>query len=64
MIGSSLFKLLTKFTSTESFMRYVQLIVQNSIVGEPKSPIVQKHTFFAPERYTAGFLYTDCLNSA
>ena len=34
------------------------------IVGEPKSRIVQKHTFFAPERYTAGFLYTDSLNSA
>ena len=26
------------------------------IVGEPKSRIVQKHTFFAPERYTAGIL--------
>ena len=35
-----------------------------SIVGEPKSRIVQKHTFFAPERYTAGILYTDSLNSA
>ena len=34
------------------------------IVGEPKSRIVQKHTFFAPERYTAGILYTDSLNSA
>ena len=34
------------------------------LVGEPKSPIVQKHTFFAPERYTAGILYTDSLNSA
>ena len=33
------------------------------LVGEPKSPIVQKHTFFAPERYTAGTLYTDSLNS-
>ena len=33
-------------------------------VGEPKSRIVQKHTFFAPERYTAGILYTDSLNSA
>ena len=34
------------------------------IVGEPKSPILQKHTFFAPKRYTAGILYTDSLNSA
>ena len=34
-----------------------------TIVGEPKSRIVQKHTFFAPERYTAGILYTDSLNS-
>ena len=34
------------------------------VVGEPKSRIVQKHTFFAPERYTAGNLYTDSLNSA
>ena len=34
------------------------------IVGEPKSRIVQKHTFFAPERYTAGILYTDSLNGA
>ena len=34
------------------------------IVGEPKSRIVQKHTFFAPERYTVGILYTDSLNSA
>ena len=34
------------------------------VVGEPKSRIVQKHTFFAPERYTAGILYTDSLNSA
>ena len=34
------------------------------IVGEPKSRIVQKHTFFASERYTAGILYTDSLNSA
>ena len=35
-----------------------------SLVGEPKSRIMQKHTFFAPERYTAGILYTDILNSA
>ena len=34
------------------------------VVGEPKSPIVQKHTFFAPVRYTAGILYTDSLKSA
>ena len=34
------------------------------IVGEPKSHIVQKHTFFAPERYTAGILYSDSLKSA
>ena len=33
------------------------------IVGEPKSRIVQKHTFFAPKRYMAGILYTDSLNS-
>ena len=41
------------------FIRYVYYIV-----GEPKSRIVQKHTFFAPERYTAGISYTDSLNSA
>ena len=34
------------------------------VVGEPKSHIVQKHKKFAPERYTAGFLYTDSLDSA
>ena len=34
------------------------------IVGELKSRIVQKHTFFAPERYTVGILYTDSLNGA
>ena len=34
------------------------------VAGEPKSRIVQKHTFFAPERYTTGILYTDSLNSA
>ena len=38
--------------------------ISNKIVGESKSPIVQKHTFFAPERYTAEILYTDSLNSA
>ena len=38
--------------------------MQHIIVGEPKSRIVQKHTFFAPKRYTAGILYTDSLNSA
>ena len=25
--------------------------------------VAQKHTFFAPERYTAGILYTDNLDS-
>ena len=30
----------------------------SEIVGEPKSRIVQKHTFFALERYTARILYT------
>ena len=34
------------------------------LVGEPKSRIVQKHIFFAPERYTAGILNTYSLNSA
>ena len=29
------------------------------IVGELKMYIVQKRKFFAPERYTAGFLLTD-----
>ena len=29
-----------------------------------KVAYVQKHTIFAPERYTAGILYTDSLNSA
>ena len=37
---------------------------KDPVVGEPKSHIVQKHTFLAPERYTAGILYTDSLNSA
>ena len=40
------------------------ILYNRYIVGEPKSRIVQKHTFFAPERYTAGILYTDSLNSA
>ena len=35
-----------------------------SFSREPKSCIVQKHKIFAPERYTADFLYTDGLNSA
>ena len=39
-------------------------VIDILIVGEPKSRIVQKHTFFAPERYTTGILYTDSLNSA
>ena len=34
------------------------------LAGEPKSRIVQKRTIFAPKRYTAGILYTECLNSA
>ena len=34
------------------------------VVGEPKSRIVQNTHFFAPERYTAGILYTDSLDSA
>ena len=34
------------------------------IVWEPKSHIVQKFRFFAPERYTSGFLHTDSPNSA
>ena len=34
------------------------------IVGEPKSRTVQKHTFFAPDRCIARYLYTDSLNSA
>ena len=37
--------------------------VIDPIVGEPKWRILQKHTFFAPERYTVGILYTDSLNS-
>ena len=43
---------------------YFQCQIHVYIVGEPKSRIVQKHTFFAPERYTAGILCTDRLNSA
>ena len=30
-----------------------------TLVGEPKSCMVQKHKSFAPERCLAGFLYTD-----
>ena len=44
--------------------QHVSIKNLDEIVGEPKSRIVQKHTFFAPERYTAGILYTDSLNSA
>ena len=49
-----------------SFLLYINCIKSFycTLVGEPKSLIVQKHTFFAPERYTAGILYTDSLNSA
>ena len=43
---------------------FIQQRSKHVIVGEPKLRIVQKHTFFAPERYTAGILYTDSLNSA
>ena len=39
----------------------IQLGYHVIVVGEPKSRIVQKHTFFAPERYTAGILYYDSL---
>ena len=46
--------------------RHCQSWLTGQLVGEPKSRIVQKHsrTVFAPERYTAGFLHTDSLNSA
>ena len=46
------------------FWLYQEVAKTITIVGEPKSQFVQKHTFFAPERYTAGILYTDSLNSA
>ena len=49
--------------SQETFLLSTQNI-RGLLVGEPKSRIVQKHTFFAPERYMAGILYTDSLNSA
>ena len=49
------------FKSIESFKSACQYVL---VVGEPKSPIVQKHTFFAPERYTTGNLYTGSLYSA
>ena len=42
----------------------IYLMITYILVGEPKSRILHKHTFFAPERYTAGILYTDSLNSA
>ena len=45
------------------FLASREVQVHGMLVGEPKSRIVQKHTFFAPERYTAGILYTDSLNS-
>ena len=32
------------------------------LVGEPKLRIMQKHKIFAPDRYTADFLYMECLN--
>ena len=31
---------------------------------ETKLRIVQKHTYFAPEKYTAGILYIDSLKGA
>ena len=43
---------------------FMSMITFMLIVGEPRSHIVQKRTFFAPKRYTAGILYTDSLNSA
>ena len=43
------------------YFAYASNVCFYEIVGEPKSRIVQKHTFFAPERYTAGILYTDSL---
>ena len=36
--------------------------LQNVLVGEPKSRIMQKQFCFAPELYTAEFLYMECLN--
>ena len=45
-------------------MLYSVTDIIHNIVGEPKSRIVQRYTFFAPERYMAGILYTDGLNSA
>ena len=33
------------------------------LVGEPKLRIMQKHKKNAPERYTAEFLYMECLNT-
>ena len=33
------------------------------LVGEPKLRIMQKHKRIAPERYTAEFLYMECLDT-
>ena len=65
-------KLTLKFSKKKSFIyllgdetsTHVNFMQPMLIVGEPKSRFVQKHTFFAPEKYTAGILYTDSLNSA
>ena len=53
-----------KYKKTSYYISFTQSPTLFILVGEPKSRIVQKHTFFAPERYTAGILYTDSLNSA
>ena len=54
---------LTGYTSIYVFLGgFCTCVISNKV--SPKSRIVQKHTYFAPERYTAGILYTDSLNSA
>ena len=58
-VGFLLLRYSVLFTVESLSLLYCMLVV-----GEPKSRIVQKHTFFAPERYTAEVLYTDSLNSA
>ena len=55
---------LSLFLPNSTIDRVRKHIIFPVLVGEPKSRIVQKHTFFAPERYTAGILYTGSLNSA
>ena len=45
-------------------MFYVHMnLFTKMIVGEPKLRIMQKHTNIAPERYTAEFLYMECLDT-